>query len=465
MQALLRKQRSLDAAYKKLSPFVNVNTGIVEWVRPLETPYAKDTFSIYIAKHPLSSTIVSYRDLLKHSATTSSAIGETPDLAKKLALCEAFERWSCVSQGNEVAIQASAKSLGDKAILPADLHCFSERQYENRLAINKHEQTGGGYIPERLPEDKAVFWCPVFDMVNKTWKYALKSSCFFGYNDSGHHYALADSRGVAAGPNREFCVWQAILELIETDAGAIWNANRLLCPEVDIASFDDAYLNTLLSVHDDLGRDVWAMDISMDIAGVTVIVVISCERSTGRIIKGFGTHPIAAKALRKAIMECCQMLPNVVEYTDKESGDKSSAQHVLQPAPAIYVDASPHFRPTPEKKKRTVHDYPLSPSVRTIHDLVSALQQQGITPYMQNVSRPEINLCVMRVFAPGMRPWFPRTRSGRLFDVPVRLNLQSERLSEKDLFSYSYREINLNLVKRFYAFNFLLMPPKTCCWR
>ncbi|MEM8486541.1 MAG: YcaO-like family protein [Bacteroidota bacterium] len=433
MQAIFKKQQSLDTAYQNLSPFVNPHTGIVEWVRPLDTPYAKDAFSIYIAKHPLSNTINSYRDLLSHSATSSSAIAETPDMAKKLALCEAFERWSCVNQGNEVAIRASIRSLGKQAISPAELHCISERQYENRLTINEQEQTGGGYVPERLPDDEEVLWCPVFDLVNKIWKYALKSSCFFGYNDNGHHYALADSRGVAAGPDREFCVWQALLELIETDAGAIWNANRLLCPEVDIASFEDDYLLTLLNVHNDLGRDVWAMDISMDIAGVTVMVVISCDRSTGRIIKGFGTHPVATKALKKAIMECCQMLPNVMRV-EKERGNTPKAEHTLKPAPAIYVDSSQHFRPSPTKKTRTAHDYPSEPGVRTIYDLVCALQQQGITPYMQNVSRPEINFCVMRVFAPGMRPWFPRTRSGRLYDVPVRLNLQTERLREKDLF-------------------------------
>lgn len=428
MQAFIKKQQSLESAYENLKNMVNAKTGVVSWVRQLPTPYAKNAFHIYVAKHPVVSAIKSYNSLLQNESSTSSAIGETPGMAKMLATCEAFERWSCVNQGDEKSITARYGDIASEAIHPAVLHGFSDEQYKNREQTNRIHPSGGGYIPEPLPADKEVRWCPVFDLVNKTRKYVLKASCFYGYNDQGVYYAIADSRGVAAGPSKEFCAWRAMLELIETDAGAIWNANQLSRPAIDIESFSNPYFQQLVDVHNDLGREVWALDISMDIEGIVVVAVISCDRKTGNVIKGFGTHPHAHKALEKALMECCQMLPNVV------SPNGAPIDRKKNPALEASIEQAVHFSPSPYLKVKTSTDYPSEAVIKTIYELVQALQKQGITPLFQNVSRPEIGLCVMRVFAPGMRSWFPRTREGRLYDVPLRLKLKPQRLTENALF-------------------------------
>lgn len=434
MNPIIRKQLSLETAYHLLADQINPFTGVVEWVRQLPTPYAKDAFAIYIAKHPLSRSVNSLAGLIRQTANTSSAIGKTPRMAKILSICEAFERWSCVSQGNEKAIRATYAALESEAIHPALLHGFSEKQYAGRIKNNKVYRTGGGYIPEQLPDDKEVLWCPVYDVVNKQTRYVLKASAYFGHSDDGHHYVLADSRGVAAGPSREFCVWQGMLELIETDAGAIWNANAIQRPAVDIGSFDDPYLNTLVKIHSGLGRSLWALDISMDIAGIVVMAAISCDLETGTIITGFGTHPVAAKALEKALMECCQMLPNAVQPATNAKQLPGRVNQWIDKTRQIHVEASPHFRPAPDLVPRTAACYPSEPEIRTIHQLTKALQKVGITPLIQDVSRPELQLCVMRVFAPGMRSWFRRKGPGRLYDVPVQLSLRDTPLTEDTLF-------------------------------
>lgn len=435
MNPIIRKQLSLEAAYNVLAEQVNPFTGVVEWVRQLPTPYAKDAFAIYVAKHPMTRSVKSLAGLIRQTANTSSAIGKTPRMAEILSVCEAFERWSCVSQGNEKVIRASYAALGSKAIHPAFLHGFSEKQYADRIENNKIYRTGGGYIPEPLPDEKEVLWCPVYDIINKQTRYVLKASSFFGHSDEGHHYVLADSRGVAAGPNREFCVWQGLLELIETDAGAIWNANRIQRPCVDITSFEDPYLDTLVDIHHSMGRTLWALDISMDITGIVVIAAISCDNDTGAIITGFGTHPVASKALEKALMECCQMLPNVVlDSTDSEQQLPGRVKEWIETTRHIHVDASPHFKPAPHLTPRTAAFYPEEPAIRTIHQLTKALQQIDVSPLIQDMSRPELQLCVMRVFAPGMRSWFRRNGPGRLYDVPVKLKLRTTPLSEEALF-------------------------------
>lgn len=427
--SLNQSTASLEDSYARIKRHINAKTGLIPWIRPLPTPYAQDQFHIHVAKHPVMGSVKSLADLraiLKHS---SSAIGRTAREARMLAACEALERWSCVAQGNEYTEIHAFKEIEQKAIAPDVLHGYSQLQYERRDVINKNRKNNGAFIPEPFDPAQPVAWCPVYNLSTGEWRYTLKSSCFFGFSDTPHVYSAGDSRGVAAGPNLEFCTWRALLELIETDTGAIWNANQLLCPEVDIASFEDAYFNTLIDVHDAINRDLWVLDISLDIKGIRVFAAFSADRDSKNVVKGFGTHPLAHKALEKALMECCQMLPNVM----KQEADENLAGASSTDMPA-HVSTPFHFKPDPHKSAQTKSDYEDAHKISTIGALVADLNNKNIDVFAQDVSREEIGLKVVRVIGVGMRSWFDRRGPGRLYDVPVSLGLRSHPLKEEEVF-------------------------------
>lgn len=430
----IEAQSSLESSYERIKSQINPKTGVVPWIKSLPTPYAKGLFHIYLSKHPIRSKINSLPALRSVFRTSSSAMGRTSQEAMMLAACEALERWSCVNQGTEYAESHTYNEISDKAITPNVLHCISEQQYDNRASTNPKRANAGAYIPERLDPERKVLWSPAYDPVNKKWQYVLKSSSYFGHHDEGHVFSATDSRGVAAGPNLEFCTWRALLELIETDTGAIWNANRLVRPEVNIGSFDDPYLNQLVAVHHDLDREIWVLDISLDIRGIRVFICISRDKDTGNIIKGFGTHPIAHKALEKAIMECCQMLPNVMtpEVFNVDTNTIGLADEASsKPAPAKATPS--HFLPDHNRPKLTQEDYEHVEVVTSIDELIKELTEKKIRILLQDVTRPELGISVMRVFGVHMRSWFDRRSPGRLYTVPVSLGLRDEPITEDEV--------------------------------
>jgi len=63
----------------------------------------------------------------------------------------------------------------------------------------------------------------------------------------------------------------------------------------------------------------------------------------------------------------------------------------------------------------------------------SRLATAGIEAYWIDLTRPEVNLPVVRVMAPGLRHPWARFGPGRLYDVPVSLGYRQEPLSENDL--------------------------------
>ncbi len=422
----------LATTYHRVKHHVNAKTGIIPWIKEIPTDYAGDLFHIYQAKHPIFAKNDALFRLLRNLESTSSAIACTRAEAMMLAICEAMERWTYVTQGNEFSLCYSYNQLKGKAVLPALLHGYSKMQYDNRVQNNKKHPSGGGYIPEPLDLDLEVQWCPVFDLVNQEWKFVLKSSCYYGYSDNKRVFSVADSRGVSAGPNKAFCIWNGLLELIETDAGAIWNANRIQCPAVDIESFNNPFFDKIVDLHNRLGRELWAIDISMDIDGVVVIAVISHDQNTNSVVKGFGSHPLPASALEKALMECCQMLPNVIE--DTPADEQKEHRPAFRPRPNRREEKClTHFKPNYDLPRLHCGDYPNTPPIQTNRQLITALSQAGVTPMIHDATRPELGLHVLKVLAPGMRSWFDRRAGGRIHEVPLKLGLRTQPLAEHEL--------------------------------
>lgn len=64
---------------------------------------------------------------------------------------------------------------------------------------------------------------------------------------------------------------------------------------------------------------------------------------------------------------------------------------------------------------------------------VDDLERAGIETVVVNQTRPDIELAVAKVFAPGMRHFWKRTGPGRVYDVPVALGWLDRPKTEDEL--------------------------------
>jgi ribosomal protein S12 methylthiotransferase accessory factor len=63
----------------------------------------------------------------------------------------------------------------------------------------------------------------------------------------------------------------------------------------------------------------------------------------------------------------------------------------------------------------------------------SLVEQHGMEMLVLDLTRPDIELPVVKVVVPGLRPQWPRLAPGRLYDVPVRLGWLPHPLLEEQL--------------------------------
>jgi len=64
---------------------------------------------------------------------------------------------------------------------------------------------------------------------------------------------------------------------------------------------------------------------------------------------------------------------------------------------------------------------------------VEIARRHGLELLAANLTRPGVDVPVVRVMAPGLRPAFPRFAPGRLYDVPCALGWRCQPLNECEL--------------------------------
>ncbi len=353
--------------------------------------------------------------------------GRTETQSKTSALCEALERVSGVHQGYEPRVRASLRELGEDGIDPNACLLFSEAQIERR----RQKGVAAPFDPEA-----ALQWAPLWSLTARRFRYLPMQYCYYGYPLDGEaRHCKADSNGAAAGRSREEAIVQGVLELLERDAVAIWWYNRIRRPRVDLASFQDPYVDALVAEYRQRGRDLWALDITADF-GVPVYAAVSTrQRDGGEITLGFGCHPDAGVALSRALTEANQFLP-VIEARARDSG-----YEVSEPAARNWLDNAnlanqPHLAPDPEPPASGPRDNPLPQRADLADDLerlVALVAERGMETLVLDQTRPDIGLSVVKAVIPGLRHFWRRLAPGRLYDVPTALGWRDAPLREDQL--------------------------------
>jgi ribosomal protein S12 methylthiotransferase accessory factor len=423
-----RRETSTEATLVRFGALVDPLTGVVHSAEPV---MAAPLGPVHVWAARFGATPAGGNGPLLELGLRQSAgkgIGEAQ--AHLSCLGEAIERASWAYQGDEPRRLASLEELGADAIHPNACMLFSDAQYAARSALDPAAPRWRR-VPPPLDPRARIEWTAVWSPVAQQPRYLPTMLLYGGYSAPPDlAYYAGDPSGSAAGNSLEEAVLQGTLELVERDALAIWWYNRVRRPAVALDAAADPWIGRLVAWHESRGRGLWALDLTTDL-GIPVVAAVS-RRSDGGAeapLFGFGAHLDPGVALTRALLELAQIDAQVAR-ADEEG-------RALDPTLAAWLrDATlagqPYLvaAPGPAAALPELATDDLREAIAICR---RALARAGIDLYILDQTRPDIGVPVVKVVAPGLRPFRPRFAPGRLYDVPVRLGWLAEPRAETDL--------------------------------
>jgi oxazoline/thiazoline synthase len=417
--------RATVARFRKhVSPL----TGVVSRLERIEADLPLSTN--FYATHNFSAPAGSVNELRAGLSGGSFGKGSTAEQGEASALMEAIERYSGIFQGDEIRVtrRFTDFAAGD-AILPNDVLLFSDAQYRRARTFATHP---GEAMPMAPAFDRSaeIEWSPVWSLRDQRFKYLPTSLLYFFYRGHAAYQIHADSNGCAAGNTLEEAIVQGFLELVERDAYAIWWYNRLQRAELDLGQFDDSYVRDLQNRLAQAGRRLWVLDVTSDL-GIPSFVALTHWMDNGQenIEFGSGSHFDTRIALLRALTELNQFLS--IGLMGGGKGDKSSLDGTTPLRLQEHLYLTPSGNPAlhsgfaPEFGRLDTHEQ--------VAACVNLAKREGLDFLVLDQTRPDIEVPVVRVIVPGLRHFYRRFAPGRLYDVPVKLGLREQPISEDDL--------------------------------
>jgi ribosomal protein S12 methylthiotransferase accessory factor len=412
-------RRSAAATLAAYGHLVDPVTGIVAEIRcdprsPAPLHCCRSGANLAVTGHSLAAIRAGAR-------MQSGGTGVTATAARASALCEAVERYCGSRFGDERAVRASYRELGDRAVHPDRCQLFHLRQFQDRAHWNATSPPFQRVF-EPFDELAKIDWTPVWSLTERRHRLLPTAMLYFQPEATGGLASVhADSNGCAAGASLEEAVVHGFLELVERDAVALWWYNMTRQAAVDLRSFDDPWVADLHAAYTRMGCQTWVLDVTSDL-GIPAMAAVS--RRTGGpaedIVLGFGAHFDPRVALRRAMTELGQLMPAA-----SAAGGAAPADPALRDWWAsATVENQPYLRPDPGQAARTFGGYRYAPRPDLLDDIehICALaRRHGLDVLVLDQTRPDIGLPVVKVVVPGLRHFWARFAPGRLYDVPVRL--------------------------------------------
>lgn len=415
---------SPELALARVEHLVSPLTGAVRHVRDVDVG-APGLIHVCTASHAIGMRAARLEELLRDGRDRSGGKGATAAQARASAVYEAVERFSAVTRGDDVDRIGALHDVPG-ALHPNDCMLFSALQYEHRQEWNR--RPGGGFhrVPEPFDPSAEVAWSRVWAPDSDQVRYVPTALLYFGFRGPGQPCCRADSNGLAAGQTMEEAILQGLLELIERDAVALWWYNRTRHAAVDVATFDDAYLEAVFAHYDRIGRDAWVLDLTSDVS-VPVFGALSSRRGPGKpeIIFGFGAHPDASIALRRCVTEMNQMLATVLRpERERQRQLRGEYDDALAWWAQESLEGNRYVLPDDGASPRTATEFSRRASTHVLDDLEDTLnrvRRRGLDVFVRDMARADLGVPVVRVLAPGLRHFWRRLAPGRLYDVPTEL--------------------------------------------
>jgi bacteriocin biosynthesis cyclodehydratase domain-containing protein len=417
---------SSRATVARFRKHVSPLTGVVTRLERIDVDLPMNTN--FYAQHNFSAPARSVDQLRSGLSGGSFGKGSTAEQGEASALMEAIERYSGIFQGDEIRIKKRFTDFpaGD-AIAPNDILLFSDAQYRTRQE-HRHDSHETQPAPDPFDPSASIEWSPAWSLRDQRFKYIPTSLLYFFYR--GPAAFMADSNGCAAGNTREEAIVQGFLELVERDAYAIWWYNRTRQAEVDLSQFDDSYVRDLKTQLADAGRKLWVLDITSDLGIPTYVAIVHWMQNGQENIEfGSGAHFDPRIAMLRSLTELNQFLS--IGLMGGGSGEKPSLDGVtplrLEEHPFLIPSGNRSVGPDPGLKM------PLDNTREQVDACVDIARRAGLDFLVLDQTRPDVEVPVVRVIAPGIRHFYRRFAPGRLYDVPVKLGLRDRPSLESEL--------------------------------
>ena len=439
-----KKQFTTDGGYRICSPEETLNryehhispvTGVIKTLfNPLGSK--NDLVHAYSAEHSWpkdDSDVNNWRQALGRK---SFGKGKSDLQAKASCLGEAIERYSGTYRGEEIRLRGKYSQFQPLAIHPYACIHYSELQYRTRQEWNQQHHFIQ-WVPDPFDQGREIEWTPVWSLTHQIFKYLPTAFCYFGYPlPDDHYFCWSDTNGNAAGNTIEEAILQGFMELVERDAVALWWYNRLPRPRVQLDSFNDPYLPSLLDYYYTINRDFWVLDITSDL-NIPTFAAISrrINQESEDILFGFGSHFDPKVAILRSLTEMNQMvfLANTADPKGKAIFSRPDMQAWCQMAT---LDNQPYLAPDLNVAPKVYDDYVKywSDDLRDdVNRCVEIAAEHNLETLVLNQTRPDIGMSVVKVIVPGLRHFWAQFGSGRLYDVPVKLGWRQEPLTEDQL--------------------------------
>ncbi|MCL2108766.1 MAG: TOMM precursor leader peptide-binding protein [Oscillospiraceae bacterium] len=417
-----------EDTYARYQHHVSPITGVAQFVK-YDREEANAPVYNYLSGANIAMQNPENHRLNNHVRSYTGGKGKNHAQAKAGALCEALERYSCTSTGDDELLRGSYNALGDLAIDPRSCMLYSEAQYKNRDSLNSQCLKHYFLIPAVFNDDEEMEWVRFESLNGGEPRHLPASYCLFNFSRTGfaERSCYADSNGCAAGNTLEEAVLQGLMELVERDSVAIWWYNMLSRPQVDLKSFRNPYIERLITYHKSLGRTLYALDLTFDL-GIPCFVGVSHENGK-RIMIGFGAHTDPNVAMERAMVEVNQFFPTL------RMGGPDADKAILDWVNNATLENQPYLVPAPSVQK-TYEDYLAVADnniVKSINFCLDKLRQKNLSVYYKDMTKPDIGMPVVRVVVPGLRHFWKRFAPGRLYTVPVELGLLDREKSEDEL--------------------------------
>ena len=413
---------SSRATVARFGKHVSPLTGVVTRLERIDADLPMNTN--FFAQHNFSAPAQNIDQLRSGLSGGSFGKGSTAEQGEASALMEAIERYSGIFQGDEIR---TARRFSDfapgEAILPNDVQLFSEAQIRTRHEPVLHDSTP---VPDPIDPSAKIDWSPVWSLRDNRFKYLPTSFLYFFY--SGPAAFHTDSNGCAAGNTREEAIVQGFLELVERDAYAIWWYNRLRRAELDLTAFDDSYVRDVQTQFADAGRKLWVLDVTSDLGIPTYVAIMHWMKDGQENIEfGSGAHFDRRIALLRALTELSQFLS--IGLMGGGSGEKPSLDGVTP----LRLENYPFLMPAKNPIVPPAAGIKLADNTRDqVLACVDIASRAGLDFLVLDQTRPDVEVPVVRVIAPGLRHFYRRFGPGRLYDIPVKLGLLDRPLPESE---------------------------------
>jgi ribosomal protein S12 methylthiotransferase accessory factor len=433
------RTRTPEQTLRKYERLVSPITGVVTALAPVQN--GDGPAHVYIAGHNPAFKMESLDFLKRTLRHVSAGKGALESQARASALCEAVERYSGERTGSEVVVTASFTEMrerfGPDAIHPNEVMLYSERQLAERKTWNVRKSKFNRVV-EPLDASVEIDWTPVWSLTHGGHKYLPTQLLYYQSKASAERdtfYCMGCSNGNASGNNLEEAVLQGFCELVERDAVAIWWYNRLRKPAVAVESFEEPYVLDLIGHYRSLGRDAWVLDITNDL-GIPAFAAVSrlCSGPHERILFGLGCHLDARIALQRAFSEMNQMLGL------SQGGDEDRLvvedEETLSWFKTATLANQPYMAPDETVAARRIEDYPRLHSGDLLGDIGLCrriVEEREMEVLVLDQTRADVEMPVAKVIVPGLRHFWARFASGRLYDVPVKMGWLPRALAEEEL--------------------------------